>query len=112
MPLRNPSLTSGVAQSNTRKFAMSDEVKKVTVQIKAPRGTFPGLVEEGWYVVFENNVILTNHDGKPIAGVPKRHIGPDGDARLIACLMVRNNRKGRASVSGFNRPLSYQKIRF
>jgi hypothetical protein len=88
------------------------DVHKVTIQIKPPKGTFDGLVEEGWYVVFENHVILTDPDGKPIPGVPKRAIGPGDDARLIACLMVRNNRKGRASVSGFNRPLVYPKIRF
>jgi hypothetical protein len=40
---------------------------------------------------------LTDQDGKPIAGVPKHHIEPGGDARLIACRMVRNNRKGRGS---------------
>jgi hypothetical protein len=85
---------------------MIDEVKKVTVQIKAPRGTFPGEVAEGWYVVFENNVILTDQDGKPITGVAKQHIGPDGDARLIACRMIRNRRR---PSSGFDRPLSYPK---
>ena len=42
-----------------------DKVHKVGVQIKAPRGSDPGHVEEAWYVVFENNVILTDQDGKP-----------------------------------------------
>ena len=88
---------------------MSDEVKKVTIQIKAPRGKFPGEIAEGWYVVFENNVILTEADGKPIAGVPKHHIEPDGDARLIACRMVRQRQRG-SRVAGFNRPLSYPKL--
>ena len=91
---------------------MSDEVKKVTLQIKPPKGKFPGEVAEGWYVVFENNVILTDADGKPIAGVPKQHIEPGGDARLIACRMVRNNRKGRASVAGFNRQISYPPLKY
>jgi hypothetical protein len=35
-----------------------------------------------------------------------------GGLRLIACRMVRNNRKGRASVSGFNRPIVYPKLRY
>ena len=30
--------------------------------------------------------------------------------RAIACRMVRNNRKSRESVSGFNRPLNYPKL--
>jgi hypothetical protein len=92
------------------RLALSDEVGKVTVQIRAPKGTFPGEIAEGWYVVFENNVILTDQDGKPIAGVPKEHLEPGGDARLIACRMVRNNRKGRASAAGFNRPIHYPKL--
>jgi hypothetical protein len=33
------------------------------VQIRAPKGTFSG--------EFENRVILTDQDGKPIAGAPK-----------------------------------------
>jgi hypothetical protein len=43
-------------------------------------------------------------------GADKRYIGPDGDSHLIACRMVRNNRKSRASVRGFNRPLNYPKL--
>jgi len=31
---------------------------------------------------------------------------------LIACKMVRNNRKGRASVGGFNRPIAYPKLHY
>lgn len=63
-------------------------------------------------VIFEGSVILTDANGKRIAGVPKHHIEPDGDARLIACRMVRNNRRGRASVAGFNRPISYPPIKY
>jgi len=53
---------------------------------------------------------LTDQDGKPIQSVPKHHLTPDGDARLIACRMVRNNRKGRASAAGFNRQIVYPKL--
>ena len=55
-------------------------------------------------------MILTDQDGKPVSGVAKHHLGPGEDARLRACLMVRNNRRGRASVSGFNRPINYPKL--
>jgi hypothetical protein len=88
---------------------MSDEVRKVTIQIRAPKGKFPGEVAEGWYVVFENNVILTDQDGKPIPGAAKRSVGPGDDAHLIACRMVREGRGGRAS-SDFNRRLIYPKL--
>jgi len=85
------------------------EVKKVTVQIKAPKGTFPGEIAEGWYVVLENTVILTDQDGKP-TGAAKHFLAPNEDARLVACRLVRNNRKGGTRVAGFNRQLNYQKI--
>jgi hypothetical protein len=64
-PLRKHLPTNGAGPSNIRTFAMPDKVHKVEVQIKAPRGSDPGHVEEAWYVVFENNVILTDQDGKP-----------------------------------------------
>lgn len=85
-----------------------DEVCKVTVQIRAPKGKFAGEVAIGHYVVFEKQVVLTDEEGKTIAGGPKRYLGPDDDARLIACRMVRDQRAPRAS-SGFNRPLTYPK---
>jgi hypothetical protein len=90
---------------------MSDEVHKVTVQVRPPKGTFPGEVAIGYYVVFENNVILTDGAGKPIAGVTKHYLTADQDARGIACQMVRDRRKGRASVAGFNRPISYPPLK-
>ena len=91
---------------------MSDEVKKITIQIRAPRGQDGGEVAIGHYVVVEGSVVLTDENGKPISGVAKQHIGPDGDARLIACCMVRNNRKGRASVAGFNRQINYPPLKY
>ena len=30
---------------------MTNEVKKITLQVRAPRGKFEGEVVEGWYVV-------------------------------------------------------------
>jgi len=80
------------------------DVHKVTVQIRPPKGKFAGEVAIGHYVVFENNVILTDQDGKPIG--PKRHVEPDGDARLIACRMVRDRHR---NSTGFNRPIIYPK---
>jgi hypothetical protein len=89
---------------------LSDEVRKVTVQIKAPKGQFPGEVAEGFYCVVANHVVLTDEAGKPVSGAAKHYLASGDDARLIACRMVRNNRKGRASVAGFNRPISYPKL--
>jgi hypothetical protein len=89
---------------------LSDEVRKVTIQVKAPRGTYGGEVAIGYYCVVEGAVVLTDEHGKPMGD--KRTILPGEDAHLIACRMVRTGRKVQASVAGFNRPLVYPKIRF
>jgi hypothetical protein len=83
------------------------DVHKVTIQIRAPKGAFPGEVAIGYYCVVDGYVVLTDADGKPL-GSDKRHLSPGDDARLIACRMVRN--RGRASTSGFNRPIAYPKV--
>ena len=75
---------------------MSDEVRKVTVQIRPPKGTFPGEVAEGFYCVVEGHVVLTDETGQPVSGAAKHYLASGEDARLIACRMVRNNRKGRS----------------
>ena len=90
---------------------MSDEVRKVTIQIKAPRGTYGGEVAVGHYCIVEGAVVMTDEHGKP-TGADRRVILPGEDAHLIACRMVRSGRKVQASVAGFNRPLVYPKIRF
>jgi hypothetical protein len=87
------------------------DVHKITIQVRAPRGSFPGEVAEGHYVVFENAVILTDEKGKPI-GEGKRQLNHGDDARLIACLMLRSRRRSRASVSAFNAPIAYPKAKY
>jgi len=89
---------------------MPDEVKKVIIQIKAPKGDYGGEVAEGHYCVVDGYVVLTDESGKPIAGVDKRYVGLDGDARLIACRMVRANRRGGTRVAGFHRRINYPKL--
>lgn len=90
---------------------MTDEVRKVTIQIKAPRGTYGGEVAIGHYCVVEGAVVLTGESGKP-TGADRRSVLPGEDAHLIACRMVRSSRKVQASVAGFNRPLIYPKMRY
>ena len=80
---------------------MSDDIKKITIQIRRPRGKDAGEVATAHYCVVEGFVILTDEAGVPHPRADKRYVVPDGDAHLIACRMVRNNRKSRASVSGF-----------
>jgi len=88
---------------------MSD-VHKITIELAKPRGSFPGRVEIGYYCVADGHVVLTDENGKPI-GTEKRYLNPGGDARLVACAMLRQRSRARRSnrMSGFSRPLSYPK---
>ena len=73
-----------------------NDVHKVTVQVRAPRGIFPGEVVEGCYCVVDNAVVLTDAEGKP-TGEDKRYLNPGGDAKLIACSMLRARRRNSSS---------------
>jgi hypothetical protein len=59
-------------------------------------------------MVVENAVVITDENGKPV-GAEKHHLSADGDARLIACRMLRRQQNAKGS-GDFNRPLRYQKI--
>ena len=48
---------------------------------------------EGWYVVIDNAVVLTDAAGKPING-EKHHLAPGQDAHLLACRLIRQRRTG------------------
>ena len=87
------------------------DVHKVTIQVRAPRGSFPGEVVEGWYCVVDNAVVLTDADGKPL-GSDKRYLSAGGDARLIACRTVRERRRNSAAVSGFSDRILYQRLKY
>ena len=85
------------------------DVHKITLQIKAPRGLFPGKVQIGYYTVADGYVVLTDEDGRP-NGDGKRLLNPGGDAKLIACATLRSSR--RYGNSGFNDRLIYQRIKY
>lgn len=91
---------------------MSDDVHQITVQIRPPKGTFPGEVAIGYYVINPDGyVVLTDENGKPV-GDAKQHLdGPSVEARPIACRMLRRQ-NARSSVTGFNDRISYPKLRF
>jgi hypothetical protein len=87
---------------------MPNEVHRITIQLRAPRGKDPGKVAIGHYCIADSHVVLTDEAGKPTGS--KRHLDPGGDARLLACRMLRSQR----SIGGgdINRPLQYPKLRF
>jgi hypothetical protein len=85
---------------------MSD-VTKITIETQRPKGSFPGRIEIGHYVIADGAVILTDEKGRPIGGDgTKRHLG-NGDVRLIACAMLRQRTRSVAKSRSFNRPISY-----
>ena len=65
---------------------MSDAVQQITIQISAPKGTFPGKVAIGHYCTADNFVTLCDEAGKPIGD---KHIlapGEDRDPSPARCL--------------------------
>ena len=89
--------------------SMTDEVKRVVIQTRAPRGSDPGRVAEGFYVV-DNAVVMTDQDGKPVG--EKYHLGPKDDPRLIACMLTRRRRRTAGPVNNFDGPIRYPVFKF
>jgi len=90
---------------------MSEPVHKVTIQTRAPRGTDPDRVAEGFYVIVDNAVVMTDQDGKPLDD-SKYHLGPKDDPRLIACVLTRRRRQAAGSVNAFDGPIHDPKLKY
>jgi hypothetical protein len=82
------------------------EIHKVTVQVRAPRGHFPGEVAEGWYCVVDGCLVMTDANGKPVDN-EKHRLASGQDARLLACRLVRRRRTG---PRGFSDKLIYPRM--
>jgi hypothetical protein len=87
---------------------MPDDVRKVVIETRGPRGTDPGAIAEGWFKVADGYVMLCNADGIAVSGVDKRRAAP-GNERTIASLMLRERSQATARSRSFNRPLQYPK---
>jgi len=87
-----------------------DDIKKITLDLRRPgRGCPAGETVDGWYVVVENNVVLTDAKGQSIG--EKRHLSAGDDPRLVACAMLRQRSRANSGgrPSGFNREIRYPK---
>jgi len=82
------------------------DVHKVRIQVRAPRGNFGGEIAEGWYVVFENSVIMTDADGKPIDS-EKHRLAPGDDPHIVAHRLLRQR---RTSPRGFSDKIIYPRM--
>jgi hypothetical protein len=85
-----------------------NEVHKVTIQIRPPRGHFAGEVAEGWYCIVDGYLVMTDQEGKPVDS-EKHTLTPGEDARLKACRLVRRRRPG---PRGFGDKLVYPKLKY
>ena len=89
---------------------MTDEVKKVKLQVRPPKGMFPGEIVEGWYCVVDNAVVLTDAAGKPIDS-EKHQLAPGQDAGGLACRLIRARRNSGAP-RGFNDRIIYPPLKY
>jgi hypothetical protein len=87
-----------------------NEIKRVRIQTAQPRGDrFPGAVEEAFYVVEDDSVVLTDKRGTPIDKHRlSRELQPGQDPHSIAAILLRQWKKPKSS--DFNRKIVYPKI--
>jgi len=78
------------------------DVHKLTIQVRAPRGTDGGKVEIGYWCTADQHVVLTDENGRPIGG-EKRLIGPGDDPKLLAISMMRARRRRSGGPHGNDR---------
>src|SRR5215471_14370352 len=84
---------------------MSDEVKKVRIQIRAPRGNFGGEIVEAWYCVVDGFLVMTDANGRPVDS-EKHPLGPRDDPHIVAHRLLRQRRRG-SGPAGWNDPIRY-----
>ena len=87
---------------------MSEQPEYINIQLHRPSDSYPdGVVEEGWFVVKDNVVFLSDRNGTALAGKGNRRpIGPGETAREVAVRLLRWKARSRPSRP-FNRPLRY-----
>ncbi len=81
-----------------------DGLTYVTYETARPKGDFPGSVEEGWFCVEDNSVVLYDTSK---ARVDKLELIPHLTPRQQAAIMLK--RRAGMRNTDFNRRLSYPK---
>jgi hypothetical protein len=84
------------------------------IQHQAPGGRGRarwGITDEGWYLVEDGNVILTDSGGSPrlnYEGQPRSApLGENGNARQVAARLLREALSNSDRPQGFGRALNY-----
>jgi hypothetical protein len=84
-------------------------VERVRIQTRAPRGTDPGAIEEGWYFIEDGSVVLSTEKGIPIDRHRfTRKVRAGEDARAVAAVMLRSWKKPKSG--DFNRQIRYPRV--
>jgi len=94
------------------------EVKQVTVEIKRPKGTFPGQVCIGYYTIADSVLTMTDRHGKPAGEETGRRyvhkLQPNASANGVACKLARELRNAlrdkSRQVNGFTGKINYPKL--
>jgi hypothetical protein len=81
----------------------------VTIQLQRPRESFVGRVEEGWFTVRGQMVILTKRDGDPLSKIAYRQkLASEGeDPRQIAQRLLREWHAANRGEDDFSQPIDY-----
>jgi hypothetical protein len=83
-------------------------IRSFYIQTASPRDGDPGAIREGWYIVSDDEVILTDADGKPLSVDGCRcKLRPGEDELAVAKRLLRANTRPR---SDFNRKLGYVRV--
>ena len=87
--------------------------EKLCIQIRAPKGSFRGEVEYGYYVVEGGKVTLTDGNGTSLSdgGRQYSHQLRDGENPRIRAVLLSRLRHRNASPRGFNGPIHYPTLK-
>ena len=83
-----------------------NEVHKIRIQLKAPRGNYGGEIIEAWYCIVDGCLVMTDADGKPVDS-EKHHLGPSDDPHIVAHRLLRQRRSG---PRGFSDRIQYPNL--
>jgi hypothetical protein len=68
------------------------------------------VIEEGWFIVEHDWVVLTDQDGRPLPGEGnKRKLEPGDNAKGVAGKLLKA-KVNRRPARPFNRPLRYKRL--
>jgi len=87
-----------------------NEVHYIRRTVRLPRGHFAGEIAEGWYVVVDGFLVMTDEDGKPVDS-EKHRLDPGVDAHILAHRLLRERRRG-PGPRGFSDKIIYPKVRY